>query len=159
MILVTVGSQKFQFNRLLEAVDNLIEKGVIQEDVFAQTGYCTYVPKHYPFRQFFNTVDFNELLGKADIMVTHAGTGVIIKAVKLGKRVIAVPRKKEFGEHVDDHQQQIVDVFTESGLIYGCKDCSELETALREVRLMKLSRYVSCTDRIIDSIDQFIQEC
>ena len=34
MIFVTVGSQKFQFNRLLKEVDELIETGKIKDDVF-----------------------------------------------------------------------------------------------------------------------------
>ena len=46
MVFITLGSQKFQFNRLLRAVDELIEKKVIQEDVFAQTGYSDYEPKN-----------------------------------------------------------------------------------------------------------------
>ena len=36
MIFITLGSQKFQFNRLLKKVDDLIESGVIKEEVFAQ---------------------------------------------------------------------------------------------------------------------------
>lgn len=36
MIYVAVGTQKFQFNRLLRNVDDLIESGVISEPVFAQ---------------------------------------------------------------------------------------------------------------------------
>ncbi len=47
MIFITLGSQKFQFNRLLKKIDNLIEIGVIQEEVFAQIGYSNYKPKNY----------------------------------------------------------------------------------------------------------------
>ena len=40
-IFITLGSQKFQFNRLLIAVDKLCEKEIIcGKDVFAQIGYC-----------------------------------------------------------------------------------------------------------------------
>lgn len=35
MIFITLGSQKFQFNRLLKAIDKLIEQGKIKEEVFA----------------------------------------------------------------------------------------------------------------------------
>ena len=45
MILVTVGSQKFQFNRLLQEIDKLIEEGIIKEKVFAQIGVSDYIPK------------------------------------------------------------------------------------------------------------------
>ena len=39
MIFITLGSQKFQFNRLLKTVDELVERGIIKEEVFAQIGY------------------------------------------------------------------------------------------------------------------------
>ena len=39
-IFITLGSQKFQFNRLLKAVDELCENQIVDaEDVFAQIGY------------------------------------------------------------------------------------------------------------------------
>ena len=38
MIFITLGSQKFQFNRLLKAIDKLVEQGKIKEEVFAQIG-------------------------------------------------------------------------------------------------------------------------
>lgn len=42
MIFVTLGSQKFQFNRLLQAVDKL----QTDDEIFAQIGYSDYKPKH-----------------------------------------------------------------------------------------------------------------
>ena len=157
MILITVGSQKFQFNRLLKAVDNLIEAGAIRDEVFAQTGYCSYEPKHFRGKQFFDTEEFDAMLDKADVMITHGGTGVIIKAVKRGKAVIAVPRKKLYGEHVDDHQEQIIKVFTDAGLIIGCRDCDDIESALERARTMEVKPYVSGTNRFIESIENDIE--
>ena len=46
MIFVTLGSQKFQFNRLLRKIDDLVEEGVITEEVFAQTGASDYLPRN-----------------------------------------------------------------------------------------------------------------
>ena len=47
MIFITLGSQKFQFNRLLKKVDELIENGTINEEVFAQIGASDYKPQHF----------------------------------------------------------------------------------------------------------------
>ncbi len=38
MIFVTLGSQKFQFDRLLQKLDELVERGVITEEITAQIG-------------------------------------------------------------------------------------------------------------------------
>ena len=106
-IFITLGSQKFQFNRLLRAVDELCEKGTVDaEYVFAQIGYSDYLPKNFSYKKFLDRDEFSKEMGKADIVITHGGTGAIIGAVKKGKKVIAVPRRAQYGEHVDDHQLQ-----------------------------------------------------
>ena len=69
-IFITLGSQKFQFNRLLIAVDKLCEKKVISgEDVFAQTGYSDYVPRNYSYNNFLDRDEFSVEMGKADLML------------------------------------------------------------------------------------------
>ena len=60
MIFITLGSQKFQFNRLLRAADELIASGALQEEVFAQTGYSDYQPQHYAFQPFLNREEYAE---------------------------------------------------------------------------------------------------
>lgn len=156
MIFVTLGSQKFQFNRLLEAVDDLVEKGVIEDEVFAQTGYSDYLPKNYKYKQFLDRDEFAEMEGKADIVITHGGTGAIIGAVKKGKKVIAVPRLARYGEHVDDHQVQLLEQFGDMGIIEVCYEIHELKDKYKKIRNKEFCRYESNTGRIIKSIEMFI---
>ena len=92
MIFVTLGSQKFQFNRLLIEIDRLVEEGKITEEVFAQTGYSDYEPKNYEYKNFLDRDEFSDIMGKCDKVITHGGTGAIIGAVKKEKKVIAVSR-------------------------------------------------------------------
>lgn len=157
MIFITLGSQKFQFDRLLKAVDELVANGTIKEPVFAQSGYSDYQPKHYAFKQFLDRDEFAEQMGKADIVITHGGTGAIIGAVKKGKKVIAVPRLARYGEHVDDHQLQLLKEFKQMDIICVCDDCSQLAASLDEVRHAEYKPFVSNTKTIIDSIDGFIR--
>ena len=157
MIFITLGSQKFQFDRLLKAVDELVADGTITEPVFAQSGYSDYQPKHYAFKQFLDRDGFAEQMGKADIVITHGGTGAIIGAVKKGKKVIAVPRLAKYGEHVDDHQLQLLKEFKQMDIICVCDDCSQLAAALDEVRYTEYKPFVSNTRTIINSIDGFIR--
>lgn len=156
MIFVTLGSQKFQFNRLLQEIDELVRRGIITEDLFAQTGYSDYVPCNYQYKNFLNRDEFSELEAGADIVITHGGTGAIIGAVKKRKKVIAVPRLVKYGEHVDDHQIQLVNQFKNMNLICGVGDCSEIENALGYVRSHEFSSYKSNTDAIINSIEEFL---
>lgn len=156
MIFITLGSQKFQFNRLLIAVDELIQKGIITDEVFAQTGYSDYLPKNYPYKPFLDREEFARREEQAEIVITHGGTGAIIGAVKKGKKVIAVPRLAKYGEHVDDHQLQLIGQFKEQNLICGLGDCSELESALKYVKAATFYAYTSNTRTILDSIELFL---
>lgn len=156
MIYITLGSQKFQFNRLLIVVDRLVAEGKITDEVFAQTGYSDYLPKHYQYKPFLDRDEYAQMMEKADIVITHGGTGAIIGAVKKGKKVIAVPRLAKYREHVDNHQLQCIGEFKDLNLICACYDCDNLEAALNYVRRKNFNRYQSNTTRIIDSIDEFI---
>ena len=156
MIFITLGSQKFQFNRLLKKVDNLIETGVIREETFAQIGYSDYIPCNFKYKKFLDHKEFSDMIHKADIVITHGGSGSIVGAVKSRKKTIAVPRKAQYNEHVDDHQIQIIQQFTRQNLICACEDCEQLEAALDMVRKTEYESYQSNTEDIINSIRNFI---
>jgi len=158
MIFITVGSQKFQFNRLLKEVDELIEQKIINEPVFAQIGVSDYIPKNYEYADFMTQDEFNEKINDSDIVITHGGTGVIINALKRDKKVIAIPRLSKYNEHVDDHQIQLIDEFKQLNLIEPVYEISELESALRTIKDKKYDKYVSNTNEIIKNIKKFIGE-
>jgi len=157
MIFVTLGSQKFQFNRLLRKIDDLVEEGVITEEVFAQTGASDYLPRNYRYEPFIDRVKFKEMIGCSDVIITHGGTGVIIGAVKSGKKVIAVPRLAKYGEHVDDHQLQLLHQFDELGIIVACYDLDGLGEKVKKIRDISLNSYKSNTEVIIESIEEYLE--
>lgn len=158
MIFVTLGSQKFQFNRLLEKVDELVGQRIITEEVFAQTGYSDYPPKNYDYKKFLDREEFLEIESKANIVITHGGTGAIIGAVKEGKKVIAVPRLAKYGEHVDDHQIQLIRQFDRMSIIEACYEIERLKDAYKKSKVTEYNRYISNTEKIIESIERFIEK-
>lgn len=157
MIFITLGSQKFQFDRLLKAVDQLIAEGGLQDKVFAQIGYSDYKPQHFEYQEFLDREAFAQKMGEADIVITHGGTGAIIGAVNKGKKVIAIPRLARYGEHVDDHQIQIIEQFRDMGILCPCMTCDDLPQALETVRVTTYRSYQSNTQNIINSIDAFLR--
>lgn len=158
MIFITVGSQKFQFDRLLKEIDILIEKGIITEEVFGQIGYSDYTPKNYNYKKFLNRVEFMDLMKTCNKVITHGGSGAIIGAIKQNKKIIAVPRLAIYGEHVDDHQLEIVSEFEKNGLICSIKEIDELENSICEVEELKFKDYISNTQNIINEIEEFINK-
>ena len=104
MIFVTVGTHEQPFDRLLKEVDELVEKGVITEEVFIQTGYSTYIPKNCKWSKLLSFDKMDELMERADIIITHGGPATFMSAIANGKKPIVVPRQEKYGEHVNDHQ-------------------------------------------------------
>ena len=157
MIFIILGSQKFQFNRLVKEVDKLVENGYITEEVYAQIGYSDYEPKNFKFKRFMDRDEFNRIENAANIIITHGGTGAIIGAIKKNKRVIAVPRLVKYGEHVDNHQIQLIEQFKSQNLICGLNSCDELGNAIKNIMDISFNSYNSNTERYIESIEKFIE--
>lgn len=159
MIFVTVGSQKFQFNRLLEEIDRLIYKKKIKSnEVFAQVGYSTYKPKFYTYKEFLDKDEFTKKIDTSDIIITHGGTGSIITSIKKGKKVIGIPRSAKYGEHVDNHQFEIIEQFSNSNFIYSVTDIKKLECAIDRVKDVEFRKYNSNTYNFIKLIDRYLAE-
>ena len=133
MIFVTVGSQKFQFNRLLEAVDSL----KTEEMIFAQIGYSDYKPKHYNYRKFLDRDEFIAVMSEADIVITHGGPSSFIAPLQLKKTPLVVPRKKIYGEHVNDHQVKFCRYVAERiGTIIDVDDIDKLNDIIERYQII-----------------------
>ena len=127
MIFVTVGTHEQSFNRLVECVDTLKKNGTITEDVIIQTGYSTYEPKHCKWQKLFSYQEMLKLVAEARIVVTHGGPSSFIMPLQIGKTPIVVPRKREFNEHVNDHQVSFARAVAERmGTILIVDDISKL---------------------------------
>ncbi len=104
MIFVTVGTHEQQFDRLIKAVDKLVEDKVITEEVIIQTGYSTYEPKYCKWSKLLPYKDVVKNVEQARIVITHGGPSSFIMPLQIGKTPIVVPRQKKYDEHVNDHQ-------------------------------------------------------
>lgn len=124
MIFVTVGTERFPFDRLIRAVDELHD--VLQgEPVFMQTGYGTYTPS-CEYQRFLPFNEYREKIRQARIVVSHAGAGTFLNCAEFGKVPIMMARRRCFGEHVDDHQEMLVKRMAERGLILLAAEPEEL---------------------------------
>lgn len=143
LIFITVGSRNYPFNRLFEKIDKLYEDKLLTEESFAQIGTSTYTPKHYKYKSFVTQEEFQTYMEKADIVVCHGASGSIMKALNLGKKVIAVTRLEKYGEHINDHQIQNNEAFAKNGFVL----MADLE----------LNNLGECFQRIYSGNDRLIQ--
>jgi UDP-N-acetylglucosamine transferase subunit ALG13 len=132
MIFVTVGTEKFPFDRLLRILDQDVGRAEIGSDVFAQIGTSRYEPAHFPWSRFLSLDEMAERIRRADVVVSHAGIGSLLKCLEMGKTPILFPRLAAFGEQVDNHQLEFLEKMAlERPLIWAC-DERELLDRIRD---------------------------
>lgn len=145
MILVTLGTQKQQFTRLLDYIEN----SNIKEEIIVQAGFTKFESKRMQIFDLINYDKMNEYITKSDLIITHAGTGSIVSALKNNKKVIACARLSKYGEHVDNHQEEILDVFYEEGFILKIDENSNLNDVFKKSKNFKPKKFVSNTNKFI----------
>ncbi len=123
MIFVTLGTQDKQFRRLLDAVEKLNT----DEKIVAQTGSTKFKSNKIEVHDFMNSSEFYDCMKDARIVITHAGVGTIVEGLKMGKTMIVAARRKQYKEHVNDHQLQILDTFSKEGYIIPLYDFEDLQ--------------------------------
>lgn len=158
MILVLLGTQNNKFERLLKEIQKCIDNKVITEDVVVQAGSTNFESDNMKIFDLIPEDELDELKKKARIIITHGGVGSIVGCIKIGKKVIAVPRLKEYGEHVNNHQKQIVETFNNQGLIKGVQDLKDLKNAIISIDEFIPSKFISNTENVIKIVDKFIED-
>ena len=160
MIFVCVGSRNYPFNRLFVKLDELCEKGIIKEDIFAQIGTSTYIPKHFKYKEFLSQDEFQDLVNKSNLVISHGASGSIMKALNAGKEVIAVTRLEKYGEHINDHQIQNNEAFASNNYVQAVYEMDELDNAIESYYNMTTGTIPWENKNpmsIINLIDEFIQ--
>ena len=90
MIFVTVGANT-PFDRLVRCVDEWAASREC-EDVFAQIGRTDYRPAHLRWTERLSPAEFRETLGRASVVVAHAGMGTILSALEAGLPILVSAR-------------------------------------------------------------------
>ena len=158
MILVTLGTNDKSFVRLIRKIEDLIVRGIIKEEVVVQAGYTKYETEHMKIFDLIPMDKFQDLMEKCSLLITHGGVGTIISGLTKDKKVIAIPRLKKYGEHVNDHQLQIIENFSELGYILAAYDVDELDNILAKVSEFIPQKYESNTTSMIELVRKFINE-
>lgn len=158
MILVTLGTQDKTFVRLLEKINQLIDRGLIKDKVVVQAGFTKYSSDNMEIFDLIPQDEFNNLMSKADLVITHGGVGNIISALEKNKKVIAVSRLAKYGEHINDHQTQIITKFNDLGYIIGLQDVDELDRAIKEVKKFKPQKFVHDNSKMLSLVSKLIDE-
>jgi len=157
LILVTVGGDIHNFTRLLLAVRNLKQKGKIKDDVVIQYGHSEFRCDNCECFDFVDIDVFEKLIQKSDIIISHAGAGTILTALKYGKPIIVVPRLKEFKEHINNHQLQLTKELAKQRKIIPVYRINRLEEAITIAKTFKPSLTINVLEEVVELIRKFCE--
>lgn len=158
MIFVALGTQKFQFNRLLKKIDELLDKGLIDEEVYAQIGFSDYSPRNYAYANMISKEEYERKIRTADLVVTHCGVGTIISGLKDSKPVVVCPRLKKYKEHVDNHQLEIAASFEKLNYVMVWHENDDLSKIIQEAKVRNFAPYVSHRENTLSVIKEFLKK-
>ena len=101
-VFVTVGSNKFPFDRLVKRLEAVIPQD--WDVVWQLSGEGAHQPSRGRVTGILPLEEVHELIRTSAVVVCHAGVGSALTAIQLGRTPIVCARSSEHGEHVDDHQ-------------------------------------------------------
>lgn len=123
MILFTIGTSE-PFDRLVRVADDVA--GAFDERTIVQAGRSNCTLRSAEFVDFMPYEDLRASIASARAVVTHAGVGSVLLSLAEGARPIVVPRLRQYGEAVDDHQLAFARRLDSLGLVHLVEDPSRL---------------------------------
>jgi len=156
MIFVTLGTQDKSFIRLLEAIQKQIDLGNIKQKVIVQAGYTKFQSNDMEIFDLVSMDDFNKYMDECDLLITHGGVGCILDGLKRNKKIIASARLKEYGEHTNDHQLQIIETFENNGYVLKLDNFDELDKVLAKSKSFKPNKFISNNGNFVNKLKDYI---
>ena len=135
-IFVMFGTQDKRFDRLLNAILN--SHFVEENDVYVQLGYTKGNYEKIHGQEYYTEEELNRQIEIADLIITHAGVGAIVAALKLKKRVI--------------------ERYDKLGYIIPCTDLENLDKIVKESYNFIPKEYKADKQGIINEIKEFIDQ-
>jgi len=157
MIFLTVGTQ-FPFDRLIKTIDDILGRGLIREDIFAQIGHTSYEPCFFKAVKFLAKKEFDENLKRASGIIGHAGMGTIRMALDNDKPLLVMPRLRRYHEVVHDHQIEIARKFEELGHILVAYKEEELWVKTQQLKDFIPKKRETQVESVVCRIAEFLKQ-
>lgn len=153
MIFVTVGTEQYPFNRLLDWIDGAVCKGGITEEIVVQHGACTNRVRGATSDETLTQKAFNDRVDRARLIISHCGEGSFLQLRNRNKPFMLVPRRTGLGEHLDDHQWELARVLKKIGVPVGFIPRDVGQFIAEPVAYRARLSFPSLVDHLIDHYD------
>lgn len=127
MIFVTVSTG--HFDPLIEECTRLSDR----YEFFGQIGITHFEPP-FPHVRQLSPLELEEKMKRAELVISHAGTGMLSWLYRLQKRAVVVPKQIRYGES-NDGQVELAKKWAELGCAVLCMDVKNLAPSIERARI------------------------
>jgi UDP-N-acetylglucosamine transferase subunit ALG13 len=152
VILVTTGTNGSPFDRLLTAVAAL----TVDDELVVQYGPSTLRVPQGTNTAYLPYAELEKLVRRARLVITHGGVGSILLTLMNGIRPVVVPRIRNYGEAVDDHQLTLASRLAELGLVELVEDVSTLAEAIETMDPNLGARAVGGAEALAQDVASYV---
>lgn len=157
MIFVVLGTWEMPFTRPLAEIERAAEQGLLSGPIVVQCGKTSYESKRLELVPFFGSQELEKMYEQASLLICQAGVGSIMLGLRKGKKVIAIARRRAFDEHIDDHQLEILEVFSKAGNILPWNGNGDLPQVLERAAHFTPAPYQFGKERISEAILAYLE--
>lgn len=155
-IFVPLGTQKFPFNRLIIALNLLVEKGIYNKDEILIQSSVLLIKPNFRHVSLISQETFNKFIDESEVVVTHGGVNSIISCMTKEKPLVICPRLQKYQEHIDDHQTEIANLMREKYNVLVCYDMCDLPSFIDLAKIHKYNPWISYKDNLIRELKDLI---
>jgi len=156
-IFIVTGTQE-PFDRLIKAVDEWAGAHP-GNTILAQISNASYKPQNMQWVDFIPPQEFDQQFRDAELIMSHAGMGTIISALRYSKPIVVMPRLAQFREHRNDHQLATARSFEKLGFVKAVYSAGELTDALAQAENIEpaLPIGADASPQLIGFIKKFVE--
>lgn len=158
-VFVVVGTL-LPFDRLIKAVDDwaLTKKDV---NITGQIGKSKYQPKNMKCFESLDAKDFNSCFSESDLIISHAGMGVVLKSLVENKPILILPRQLELKETTTDHQLATARALSKMDYVNVAMNVEELLNFLEKPNELISKQTIGefASGSLINVLRDFIDHC
>jgi UDP-N-acetylglucosamine transferase subunit ALG13 len=143
------------FARPLREIERAAAAGLLTSPIIVQGGCTSYTSPHMQVVPFFSADEMERMYERASLIVCQAGVGSIMLGLRRHKTMIAIARRAP-AEHIDDHQLEILDVFSKLGSVLPWRGEGDLPEVLAHTADFKPVPYPFGEEKISGAILEFL---
>ncbi|MDD3821410.1 MAG: glycosyltransferase [Bacilli bacterium] len=155
MILVILGDTNQPFPRLMKSVLKQVDVGKIIDEVILETSRDC-LSRQVKVVDSLTKEKREQLITQAHLIITYVGADIIRSGLRQRKKIIVIPRLKNYEETLNNNERLLVNVLAKKGFILPLDNADELDQLLLRVRRFKPAKYKSRKQRLIKILTNYI---